>query len=104
MLPLPALSPIEGGLFLGWTLGANDSANVFGTAVASRIISFRQASILCGIAVILGSFFQGAAGIHTLSGLTTTSTLTLKRKAIQQLSFKAIVLQLAFEISEFIVN
>lgn len=76
MLPLPALTPIGGGLFLGWTLGANDSANVFGTAVASRIISFRHACILCGFAVILGAFLQGAAGIHTLSGLTTQSVST----------------------------
>ena len=76
MLPLPALSPLGGGLFLGWTLGANDSANVFGTAVASRIISFRQACILCGMAVILGSYLQGAAGIETLSGLTTQSVST----------------------------
>jgi PiT family inorganic phosphate transporter len=76
MLPLPALTPLGGGLFLGWTLGANDSANVFGTAVASRIISFRQACILCGIAVILGSFLQGAAGIHTLSGLTEQNIST----------------------------
>ena len=76
MLPLPALTPIGGGLFLGWTLGANNSANVFGTAVASRIISFRQACILCGIAVIIGSCLQGAAGIHTISGLTEQSIST----------------------------
>lgn len=76
MLPLPALTPIGGGLFLGWTLGANNSANVFGTAVASRIISFRQACILCGIAVIFGAFLQGAAGIHTLSGLTEQTIST----------------------------
>ncbi|MBW8017239.1 MAG: inorganic phosphate transporter [Planctomycetes bacterium] len=73
---LPALTPLGGGLFLGWTLGANDSANVFGTAVASRIISFKQACILCGMAVILGSYLQGAAGIETLSGLTTQSVST----------------------------
>lgn len=76
MVPLPALTPIGGGLFLGWTLGANDSANVFGTAVASRIISFRQACILCGISVLIGSFLQGAAGIHTISGLTEQSIST----------------------------
>lgn len=73
---LPAFTPLGGGLFLGWTLGANDSANIFGTAVASRIVSFRQACILCGFAVIVGSFLQGAAGIHTLSGLTHQSTST----------------------------
>lgn len=58
-------APLAGGAFLGWSLGANDSANVFGTAVASRIISFRLASFLCGTMVIVGAYFQGEAGMHT---------------------------------------
>ena len=37
MAPLVALGPLGGGVFLGWTLGANDAANVFGTAVAARM-------------------------------------------------------------------
>ena len=69
--------PLTGGLYLGWALGANDASNVFGTAVASRIISFRNACILCAVAVLLGAFFQGEGGIHTLSGLTTQTRLTL---------------------------
>ena len=32
------------GLFLGWSLGANDASNVFGTAVASRMIRFATAA------------------------------------------------------------
>ena len=27
---------LSSGLFLGWSLGANDAANVFGTAVGTR--------------------------------------------------------------------
>ncbi len=69
--------PLTGGLYLGWALGANDAANVFGTAVASRIISFRNAAILCSIAVIAGAILQGEGGIHTLSGLTTQTHMTL---------------------------
>ena len=69
--------PLGGGLYLGWALGANDAANVFGTAVASRIISYRRASILCGGAVILGAFVQGQAGIKTLSGLVAQDVNTL---------------------------
>ena len=59
-----------GGVFLGWSLGANDAANVFGTAVAARIISFRKACIICGLTVILGAALQGEAGIHTLAKLS----------------------------------
>lgn len=66
-----------GGLYLGWALGANDASNVFGTAVGAKIISFRNAAILCAVAVIAGAALQGEAGIHTLSGLTTQTTTTL---------------------------
>lgn len=74
---MPVLTPLAGGIFLGWALGANDAANVFGTAVASRIITFRKASIICGAAVLIGAVMQGQAGIHTLSGLTTQTRTTL---------------------------
>ena len=69
--------PLIGGLYLGWALGANNAANVFGTAVAARIISFRNACLLCSAAVILGAFLQGQGGIRTLSGLAQQTTPTL---------------------------
>ncbi len=52
-----------GGSFLGWSLGANDSANVFGTAVTSKMVSYRLAIFLTAIFVILGAVLQGEAGI-----------------------------------------
>ncbi|HIO60454.1 MAG TPA: inorganic phosphate transporter, partial [Deltaproteobacteria bacterium] len=36
MLDPSVLIFLSSGLFLGWSLGANDAANVFGTAVGSR--------------------------------------------------------------------
>ncbi len=56
-----------GGAFLGWSLGANDSANVFGTAVSSKMVSYRLAVILTAIFVIIGAVCQGRAGIETYS-------------------------------------
>ena len=41
-----------GGLFLGWSLGANDAANVFGTAVGTRMVQFKTAAIICSLFVI----------------------------------------------------
>ena len=38
-----------GGLFLGWSLGANDAANVFGTAVGTRMVSFTSAAIVLSL-------------------------------------------------------
>ena len=59
-----------GGLFLGWGLGANDTANVFGTAVGSRMLSFRTATVLTAVCVTAGAVLQGTAGIETLQGLS----------------------------------
>ena len=69
--------PVAGGLYLGWALGANNAGNVFGTAVASRIISFRKACIVCSLAIVLGAILQGESGIHTLSGLAEQTRATL---------------------------
>ncbi len=69
--------PLLGGMYLGWALGANDTANVFGTAVASKIVTFRKAALICGVAIVLGAVLQGRRGIHTLSGLTEHTSTTL---------------------------
>ncbi len=55
---------LSSGLFLGWALGANDAANVFGTAVATKMVRFRTAAFVAGIFVVLGSVagVTGAAG------------------------------------------
>ena len=76
MVSPTALAPLGGGAFLGWALGANDAANVFGTAVAARIIPFWRAAFLCAAGVVLGAVLQGAEGITTLSGITEQSLAT----------------------------
>jgi len=48
-----------GGLFLGWGIGANDSANIFGTAVATNSVRFKTAVILIAIFAIVGSVGEG---------------------------------------------
>ena len=60
---------LTSGIFLGWSLGANDASNVFGTAVASRMIRFRTAAICCSIFVIIGAVISGAGASHTLGKL-----------------------------------
>jgi PiT family inorganic phosphate transporter len=61
---------VLGGVFLGWSLGANDASNVFGSAVASRMLKFWTAAVLASVFVLLGALLQGQAGIETLKGLT----------------------------------
>jgi len=62
-----------GGVFLGWSLGANDASNAFGSAVSSRMIQFRTAAVLASIFVVAGALLEGRAGIETLQGLTQLS-------------------------------
>ena len=66
---------ITSGLFLGWSLGANDAANVFGTAVGSRMIRFRTAALVAGVFVIIGATLQGAGATATLSELGSIDAL-----------------------------
>jgi PiT family inorganic phosphate transporter len=74
---LLASIPLVGGVFLGWALGANDAAHVFGTAVGARILRFRTASVICAVCVMAGAALEGEGGIATLSGLTTQTASTL---------------------------
>ncbi|HKL75894.1 MAG TPA: inorganic phosphate transporter [Halanaerobiales bacterium] len=59
------------GFFLGWALGSNDAANIFGTAVATRTIRFWTAAILTSIFVIVGAVLEGSGGMHTLGSLSS---------------------------------
>jgi PiT family inorganic phosphate transporter len=59
-----------GGIFLGWSLGANDAANVFGTAVSSRMVRFWTAAVLAAVFVVAGAWMEGHRGIATLQSLT----------------------------------
>ena len=62
-----------GGVFLGWSLGANDASNVFGSAVASRMLKFWTAAILASLFVLIGATLAGHGGIETLKALTRLS-------------------------------
>ncbi len=66
---------ISSGLFLGWSLGSNDAANIFGSAVGSKMLRFRQAALIGSIFVILGAVFQGKGGAETLNALGAVDAL-----------------------------
>ena len=63
-------------LYLGWSLGANDAANIFGTAVSSKMVRFTTAIILSSIFVILGSIIEGKNGIETISSISAMDLTT----------------------------
>jgi PiT family inorganic phosphate transporter len=66
---------ITSGLFLGWTLGANDAANVFGSAVGSRMISFTRAAVIASRFVIVGAVLQGHGASDTLGRLGSVNAM-----------------------------
>lgn len=63
------------GLFLGWSLGANDAANVFGTAVGTRMVRFRVAALIASVGVILGATTGGAGTTGTLGALGAVNAI-----------------------------
>ncbi|PJA54457.1 MAG: inorganic phosphate transporter [Candidatus Marinimicrobia bacterium CG_4_9_14_3_um_filter_48_9] len=60
---------LSSGLFLGWSLGANDAANVFGTAVSTKMVRFKTAAIIASIFVVLGAVSMGGGASATLGKL-----------------------------------
>ena len=63
------------GIFLGWTLGSNDSANIFGTGVAANVIRYRTAIWLISLFVILGALAEGEKCFDSVGGLTRLTSL-----------------------------
>ncbi len=66
---------LSSGLFLGWSLGANDASNVFGTAVGSRMVRFSTAAVICSVFVIIGSVTAGAGAAGGLGKLGAVNAL-----------------------------
>ena len=60
-----------GGLFLGWSFGRNNLSTVFGTAIGTRMVSFRVATFLAGTFIFLGAILSGTQ--------TTDAVLQLAR-------------------------
>ena len=63
------------GVFLGWSLGANHTANIFGTAVASKMVRFKTAAVICSLFVILGAVFGGSGTTATLESLGAVNAM-----------------------------
>ena len=67
---------LSSGLFLGWSLGANDGANIFGTAVGTKMLKFRTAAFIASIFVIIGAVTGGSYAAKTLNELGNVNAPT----------------------------
>ncbi len=66
---------LSSGLFLGWSLGASDASNIFGTAVGTKMVKFRTAAIISSIFILLGAVYAGSGASQTLGQLGSINTL-----------------------------
>ena len=74
-MTIETLFLLSSGLFLGWSLGANDAGNVFGTAVGSRMIRFSTAILVCSIFMVLGAVWSGEGVSRGLVELSSVNVL-----------------------------
>jgi PiT family inorganic phosphate transporter len=58
------------GVFLGWCLGTNDSASLFGTGVSTGIVKYRTAVLLTAFFVLLGALIEGPKCMGTFGELS----------------------------------
>ena len=66
---------LSSGLFLGWSMGANDASNIFGTAVGTKMLRFSVAAIIASIFITLGSVISGQNTADTLNTLGSINAL-----------------------------
>ena len=66
---------LASGLYMGWSLGANDAANIFGTAVGTRMIKFSTAALICAIFITMGATISGAGAAKGLGALGAVNAL-----------------------------
>jgi PiT family inorganic phosphate transporter len=63
------------GVFLGWSLGANDSANIFGTGYATGIVKYRTAILLTAVFVVIGAMVEGPKCMEIVGDLSRLTAL-----------------------------
>ncbi len=59
-------SPLSGGIYLGWSLGANNTGNIFGIAISARVIKYWTAIILLSLLVVVGAYLEGPKCMVTI--------------------------------------
>jgi PiT family inorganic phosphate transporter len=74
---------LAAGLFMGWSLGTNDAANAFGTAVATRVVKYRTAIIIIAVMVLLGAILLGHNNIDKLSSIATNNEVVASPEDVE---------------------
>ena len=64
------------GLFMAWSVGANDLANIMSTTIGSKSVSIKQAIIIAIIFEILGALLGGTHVARTVQNGIIDTQLT----------------------------
>ncbi len=70
------------GLFMGWSLGTNDAANAFGTAVATGVVKYKHAVTIIAVLVIVGAFLGGENNITKVSELSESNKVVASEQEV----------------------
>jgi inorganic phosphate transporter, PiT family len=65
-IELVLLILLTAGAYVGWNIGANDTANCIGTTVGAGLLPFRRAVLLVAVFAILGAVLQGRHVMETI--------------------------------------
>ena len=57
---------LTAGAYVGWNIGANDTANCIGTTVGAGLLPFRRAVVLVALFAVLGALLQGQHVMKTI--------------------------------------
>lgn len=66
------------GFYVGWNIGANDTANCIGTPVGSGLISYRKMIYIVVIFVLLGALLQSHNVMKTIGEGVVYQPLNMK--------------------------
>lgn len=74
---------LAAGIFMGWSLGTNDAANAFGTAVATGVVKYRTAVIIISVLVVVGAFTMGHQNITEVASLATNNEVMASESVVK---------------------
>ncbi len=77
---------------MGWSLGANDAANVFGTAVGSRMVRFRSAALISSAFVMLGAVTGGRGASEGLTAIAAVDGIVPSALVALSAAFTVLVM------------
>ncbi|MBA7492363.1 Sulfate permease CysP [subsurface metagenome] len=86
-------------IYMGWALGANNTANLFGTGVITGAVKYRTAIILCSVFVILGSLLEGQKVIDIVAFTTELNIKIALLCALTAASLISVWTYLGFPVS-----